>query len=300
MRLRISFLSLVIFLVAGSLEAQTPSRAPFQTGYLYDFKTSIDDGGDVSSHFFHVRGGVPFYTDEGRFVGLSGSYYLNSYKFSGGRDGSFASLDPWDNVHTFQVGLPVRWKLNSKWDFFLSPSIRFVGESDADAGDAITGGGITGLTYRFGDNLLLGPGFGYITQMEDDASIFPVIFVDWKFADGFSLSTGPTVGATLGPGLSLNWQVTDQVIFSVGARYEKLRFRLDEDSPVARNGIGEDRAVPVFAAFTYQANENLQLSILGGASFGNRLLLDDARGDRIADSDYGTAPFIGVNAGYSF
>lgn len=300
MQFRTLFLTLSVSLFAGSLLAQTPARAPFQTGYIYDFETSVDDGGDVSSHFFHVRGGVPFYREEGRFIGLSGAYYLNAYTFSGGGAGSFAALDPWDKVHTFRVGLPVRWKLNANWDFFLNPSIRFVGESGADVSDAISGGGITGLTYRFGDNLLLGPGVGYITQIEDDASIFPVIFVDWKFAENFNLSTGPAVGATLGPGLSINWQMTDQLIFSIGARYEKLRFRLDENARAAAGGVGEDRGVPVFGAISYEANDNWRFSVLGGVSFGNRLTLDDSGGERVADSDYGSAPFVGVNAGFSF
>ena len=285
---------------SAGAQSNAASRSPLNTGYLYDFNASIDDGGDVSSHFFHIRGTAPLLMEEGRFIGVSAAYYLNSYTFSGGADGSFASLDPWENVHTIRLALPIRWQLSENWNFFGVPMVRYIGENGADFGDALSGGIITGVSYRFGERLTLGPGFGYITQIEDDASIFPVILVDWKLSDNLSLSTGPAVGASLGPGLALNWQVADRLQFTLGARYEKLRFRLDESSRASAGGVGEDRGIPVFGALSYQASDNWRLALLGGVSFGNELLLEDAGGREVIESDYGTQPFVGVNAAFTF
>jgi hypothetical protein len=286
--------------MSADAQNSSSSRSPFNTGYLYKFDTSIDDGGEVSSQFFNVRASVPLLMEEGRFIGLSGAYYLNAYDFSGGGPDSLAPLDPWDNIHSIRLGAPIRWDFGNDWTFFGIPSVRFVGEDGAKVGDAIAWGGLAGFSYRFNDQLTLGPGIGYVAQIEDDPSIFPVILVDWKLAGDLSLSTGPTVGASLGPGLALNWQFADRWELSVGGRYEKLRFRLDENSTASPGGVGEDRTIPVFAAISYQASENWRLAILGGVGFGNKLELADGDGDTILERNSDPTPFVGVNAAFSF
>ena len=286
----------------GVAMAQKSSNAsPLTLGYMHDFKTDVDGGGEVSSDFFYIRGGVPLYRGEGRIIALSAGYNFNSYDFKGGRPDSFAGIDPWSDVNTYRLGLPIKWDIGeSDWTFFGIPTIRSTGEGGADFGDTITGGVITGFSYKFGERLTLGPGIGYIGQLEDDASIFPVIFVDWRFADGWSLSTGPAVGSSLGPGLALNWDATDRLRLSIGARYEKLRFRLGEDSRAAPGGIGEDRSIPVFGAITYQASDHWRLSLLGGVGFGNELKLEDGGGSEIIQRDYDPSPFLGVNVSWTF
>ena len=148
---------------AGSAFAQSESnrRDPLKAGYIYTFDANIDGGGKISSHFLNTSATVPIYIEEGRFVGLSGGYRLNAYDFSGGGPGSFAALDPWDQIHTIQLSLPIRWDLGGDWSFFGLPNIRFVGEGGADFGDSIKGGALAGFSYRFGDRLTLGPGVGY-------------------------------------------------------------------------------------------------------------------------------------------
>ncbi|MEM0897881.1 MAG: hypothetical protein AAGJ79_13470 [Verrucomicrobiota bacterium] len=290
--------SAVVLLSTASLLAD--ERSPLEAGYVHKFESGVDGGGDVSSDFFHLTGRAPLVLRDEFLISVSASYYFNDYSFSGGPTGSFASLKPWDSVHTFQVGGFTRWKFAENWELFAIPSIRSTGEGDADLSDTLSGGSLVGFSYTFSDRLKLGPGFGYITQLEDDASIFPIILVDWKITDALSLSTGPTVGASLGPGLSLNHQVTDSVRLSVGARYERFRFRLDKESRVSPNGIGEEKSVPVFAAIGWQATEFIEATILGGVGFGNELNLEDEQGSTIADSDYDTSPFLGVNFKLTF
>ena len=183
-------LALIVVTVSANAQGSSSARAPFNAGYLYKFETSTDDGGDVSSQFFHVRASVPLLMEEGRFIGLSGAYYLNAYDFSGGDPGSLTALDPWEHVHSFRLGTPIRWELGGDWTFFGIPSVRYVGEGSADFSDALSWGALAGFSYRFSDQLTLGPGIGYVSQIEDDASIFPIILVDWKLGGDFSLSTG--------------------------------------------------------------------------------------------------------------
>jgi len=297
---RLSFVLFLAFIAVSNAHSQGSKRDPISAGYVYHFKTNIDGGGDVATHFFNGRVGVPLLRGDGKIIALSGSYRFNGYDFSGGSSQSIAALNPWENIHTVQLGLPIKWDFAENWSFFGIPAIRSVGESGASFSDTLSGGVITGVSYKFGDRLTLGPGIGYISQIEDSASIFPVIFVNWKITDSLALSTGPGSGATLGPGLALNWQVTESTRMSFGARYEKLRFRLDDDNRASSSGVGEDRAIPVYAAVSFVSGKGWNVSMLGGVSFGGRLDLSDQSGSSIIKQDYDPSPFLGLSASFSF
>ena len=107
-----------------------------------------------------------------------------------------------------------------------------------------------------------------------------VIAFNWKLTEALSLTTGPSVGATPGPGLALNWDISDKTRFFLGARYEKLRFRLDKNNSASPGGVGEDRGIPVFVGLSFQAAKHLRLSLVGGVDFGNELRLEDGGATR--------------------
>ena len=274
--------------------------APVQTGYIYDIGTDVDGGGKVSSQFFHLSGGVPLYKSDDVFVALTAAYHLNSYDFSGGPAESFVGLDPWGDIHTARLGGFISWKISEKWNFFGIPSIRSSGESGANFSDTLSGGALLGASYKFSDTLTIGPGMGYLTQIEDSASVFPIIVIDWQFCDKLSLTTGPIIGASQGPGLAIKWQIQEKLRFTFGARSERVRFRLDDSLTGNKQGIGEDNSIPVFGILTWQATDHLQTSLIAGVGIANDLQLDDSSGSRIEKSDYDPSPFIGVNLGYSF
>jgi hypothetical protein len=279
--------------------SQAMDIAPLQTGYLYDFAADVDGGGDISKHFFHLSGGVPLYNnDDDLFVALTASYHLHSYDFSG--NGTFTGLDPWDDVHTGNLGAFIKWSFADNWEFFGIPYVRTTGESGADFGDTITGGALLGASYKFSDTLTIGPGVGYVGQLEDSASIFPILVIDWQFADQWSLTTGSVVGASLGPGLAIKWQIQDDLRFTFGARSERIRFRLDDSVDSAKQAIGEDNSISGYGIITWQATEHLQTSFIAGMSFANELQLDDSSGSRITSEDYDASPFVGINLGYNF
>jgi len=275
-------------------------RAPLQTGYIYNFGANVDGGGDVSNQFFHISGGVPLHKSDDVFIALTAAYQLHSYSFSGGPAGSFVGLDPWDDIHTANLGAFISWKFADNWEFFGIPSIRTSGESGANFGDTLTGGALIGASYKFSETLSIGPGVGYIGQLKDSASIFPILVIDWQFCDKLSLTTGPTIGASQGPGLAIKWQIQDDLRFTFGARSESRRFRLDDSITNGKQAIGEDSSIPVFGILTWQATEHIQTSLIAGVGLANDLLLDDSNGNRIARKDYDASPFIGVNFGYNF
>ena len=101
------------------------------------------------------------------------------------------------------------------------------------------------------------------------------------------------MGASLGPGVFLEWKPAEQFIVSAGARYEKLRFRLSEDGPVP-DGVGEDRSFPLAGSASYCFTDNATVTLLTGINLFGKLEIEDSNGDRIDKENYDPNLFVGA------
>jgi hypothetical protein len=275
-------------------KVQTGWSTEVDGGAIYQFDTDLDEGGDYNATRAAIRATSRYQWQNDTSLGLSLEYGFDGYDFNGDR--GFAARDPWSDIHSFSISTPLRWNMGKNWRGFFVPTVRSTGESGASFGDTITGGGFAGAAYRFGERLIIGPGIGVISKIEDSASVFPIIIVNWMITDRLSLETGGGLGATLGPGLSLHYQATDRWRLTLGGRYETLRFRLDEDGRVA-NGVGEDKSFPLFLGARYEKGP-LALNLIGGFEFGGELRLEDANGNKITDQSYDTGAFLGFTFSY--
>lgn len=260
-------------------------------GSVYQFDTDLDEAGSYSATRFTIQAGQGYAWDRRTSISLSLGYSYDGYSFSSGI--GTASFAPWEDIHSFSLGLPIRKGFGDAWAGFLIPSLRSSGEGGATFNETITGGVLTGVAYRFSDRLTLGPGIGVISQLEESATVFPVIIIDWKITDRLSLTTGRGLGATLGPGLTLNYKANRSWKFALGGRYEKLRFRLDHDGAVA-DGVGEDTSFPLFTSCTYSFDPKTQLSLVGGIELGGDLVVEDEKGNEIRKESYDPGGFLGV------
>ncbi|MBM9512155.1 DUF6268 family outer membrane beta-barrel protein [Desulfogranum marinum] len=260
-------------------------------GAVYQFDTDLDEDGSYNTTRFTIQTGAGYSWDTQSNVSFSIGYSYDGYDFSG--DAGLGSLNPWEDIHTISLGVPMRKAIDNNWTAFMIPSIRSTGESGAKFDDTLTGGVLGGFSYRFNDKLTLGPGIGVISQLEDSATVIPILIIDWKINDKWSLNTGRGLGATLGPGLTLNFQPNSTWRFGVGGRYEKLRFRLDKNGRTA-GGVGEDSSFPVFVNGTYSIDPKANLSIVGGVELGGELKVEDKDGQTIEKESYDTGVFLGV------
>jgi hypothetical protein len=260
-------------------------------GAVYQFDTDLEEGGSYNATRFTIQAGSGYSWDPQTNLSFSLGYSYDGYDFSG--NSGFGSLNPWEDIQTISLGMPMRFGVNDHWTAFVIPSIRSTGESGADLDETITGGVLGGFSYRFSDRLTLGPGIGVISQLEDSATIIPILIIDWKITDKWSLDTGRGLGATLGPGLTLNYQPNKKWRFGVGGRYEKLRFRLDKDGKNG-GGIGEDSSFPLFVTSTYTITPKANISLVGGLELGGELTLEDKDGRTISEESYDTGIFLGV------
>jgi len=260
-------------------------------GYVYQMDTDIDNGGSFSVNRFFVQGGPAYVTGGGTSISLAVGYGYDGYDFSG--NAGFGARKPWEDIHSLRFSIPLRWKIGEQWTGFVSPTLRFTGEKGADFDDALTGGGFAGFSYRFSDHLTIGPGVGVLTQLEDSTRVIPILIINWKITDTLSLNTGRGIGATLGPGLAVDWRPSRAWSFSIGGRYESLRFRLDRDGSVS-NGIGDDRSFPIFGGIEYSFTPMVRVSVLGGVEVGGKLRLEDENGRKIIEENYDPAGFLGI------
>lgn len=269
---------------------------PLSGGFVHQFDTDLDDGGGFNANRFYIQGGSTYTVQPRRSISLAVGYGYDGYDFT---DDTSLSLSPWDDIHTLRFSIPVRWRIDQKWSVIAIPTLRFTAENGADWGKAATGGGFAGFSYRVSDRLTLGPGIGVLSQLEENASVFPLLIVHWKITDQLSLRTGGGLAATLGPGLSLYWQPSSKWEFMLGGRYEKLRFRLDKNS-INPSGIGEDSSFPLFIGATYKFNSWSRLSVIGGMELGGELRVEDKEGRLMRKDHYDPASFLGVTFSYQF
>jgi len=286
--------------VLAQNEPEKPAAGPPAEGWtsftrggaVYQFDAELDNGAEFSSSRFNIEAGTGYNWTRRNAVALTLSYSLDDYSFSDDSAGT-DSLNPWDEIHTVSLSLPVRWGVTDNWSSFFIPSVSSTGENGAEFSDTITGGFLGGFAYRFGDKLSIGPGLGVVSQLEDDATIFPILIIDWQITDKLSLETGRGLAATLGPGLTLNYQVNPKWNAAVGGRIEKLRFRLDSDGETP-DGIGEDSSFPLFASVTHRFTPKAAVSLVGGLELDGELRREDKDGNKIASESYDPATFLGL------
>lgn len=280
--------------LASPLAAQTEPRTPLifslQGGALYQIESDLDDGGGFSVVRGYIEPGVTYSFGPLGSIGLSIGVGHSAYDFSPGA--FIGGQEPWGGVNDLRVSLPIRWAATPSVQIFAVPSVRFDWETGAEMTDGLTAGALLGAAWRVNDRLTIGPGVGVFSDIEDDVSFFPTLFLNWKITDELSLRTASGLGASRGPGLVLDWEVTDTWSLGLGARFEQIRFRLDDTGP-APGGVGEERAVPIFLTATYSPSPNMELSAVAGMEVYGQLTLEDAAGLTVSESEFDPAPFFG-------
>lgn len=281
--------------IAGNerpLPGDNPWQPSAQAAIVFQPESSLDTGEDVQVTRSFIEGGISRAWASGWRAKLSVGYGEDEYDFSG--NAGFGGSDPWGRVRELRFSAFLQYAFDDRWTLFGIPSLRFNAEPGASLNDGRTEGLLAGAGYRLSDRLTIGPGLGVFSELEDDTSVFPILIIDWQITDRLSLETGRGFAASRGPGLRLVWVQSPRWQFALGGRYEKLRFRLD-DQGVAPGGVGEDTAVPLYAMAEFRYSPDIKFSLFGGTRVGGELRLEDASGHRLRESDLSSTPFFGAS-----
>lgn len=271
--------------------AHSPWSVTLRGGHTHQFAAYHGQAGSFAASRLFIQAGAVYQPDYKRSISLSLGYGHNAYNFSDYKNSQKA---PWQNIHSLRLSTPLRWVKGREWTIIVVPTVRFKAESTSDWDNAVTGGGVAGFAYQFNDRLAIGPGIGMLSQLEDSATVFPILIIMWKITERLSLSTGKGPATAEGPGLIVNWKLTDQWGIYLGGRYEKERFRLTSEGPVPR-GIGEDTSFPLFVGVNYFFTKTIRVNIVGGVKIGGELRQEDRQGQLVDEKDYGSTPFLGVS-----
>ncbi|MBC2711901.1 MAG: hypothetical protein HGJ94_13205 [Desulfosarcina sp.] len=257
---------------------------------LYQFETDLDSGGkfDVQRHF--LRFDVSRFIDPNWMVGVGVSFDYERWNFSD--IAGLAGVDLWDGIFRPGISIPVFYSTDNNWRFGIIPSIDFAGATGAETSESISYGAVVSAAYTFGSNLMLGLGTGIFERL-DQTEAFPFVVIDWKINDRMRL-VNPFPAGPVGPaGLELVYTPGDTVEIGIGGAYRSYRFRLDDSSVVA-DGIGQVDFWASFVRVGWRLGKHYQFDINGGALFGGSITIEDENANELGETDYDTAPFIGM------
>lgn len=273
-----------------------PGYAQQRTGWftvvdglaVYQGNSDLSGGGEFSANRAFLRAGGLYRFENGTSAGLFVSYGQFSYDFSSGGNQS------WSDIRDIRISAPMRFQLGGNADLFVSPQVRWDYEQGGSASDGRTYGVFAGVSWQMNQSLRIGPAFGVFSELgNSETEVFPALLVDWDIADQWNLSTGTGLGATQGPGVSLRYKQNDQFSFSLAARSERVRFRLD-NAGLAPGGVGEDSSIPIVLSVDYTPNPGVSLNAFVGAELNGQLSLESAAGTEISNQSYSTAPIAGL------
>jgi Domain of unknown function (DUF6268) len=280
------------------LPYQITPGSPLSAAVVNQFPSHLSGGGSLRVFSVYSEGGYAYKVNKDWQVGLNLNYEYDDFAFTGL---NFYAPHPWNTVHTFGGSFSVLYNLSDTWGVMVVPILDVAGTPRADWGRALIYGGAAAAIYHFGKDRSIGIGMGALNNLEQ-ASIFPMVLVNWKFNEWLRLST-PYRASPAGPGgVELTYfplKNNKDLRIGLGATYLSKRFRLDDTGTIA-NGIGEYDTIPVFARLSYRVLPVVDVNLYGGASLYNYLIVDDSRGGQLFHTHQNVAPFIGIGLSLNF
>lgn len=264
-----------------------------------DFQLS---GGEFD--VMRIAVGVGVRIDLGREASLTfqAGYELNEYDFENDAGLGFANPGkPWDDINIVRALVNLHVDVTDELSFFGGPVFEIASEDSIDIeSDSMNYGGFFGGQYRVDDGLLVGFGVGVITQLQDDARVFPILVLDWEITNEMHLRSMSAASAGGVNGVELVYRLTKKTEVGIGAGFTFRRFRLDDDvDGDAPEGVGEETSLPILVRIIHNVGPNVQVTARAGVAMAGELKLEQANGVREHES-YDQAGLIGVSVSVRF
>ena len=287
---------------AGKPAAGGPPAAPPRSagiGYIHQFDASLDNGGSMSVDRFYGSYSARLFTAEDFSFTLAMGYEFGWYHWN---DSPLGTEKPWSSVNLFGLQARGAFRVAPDWMATVAGLFGLAGETDADAGSSIYGGGLASVAYAPNPDLVLGLGVLGVTQIENPPIVIPVPVVHWHFADEWVLSTIRRPPASPFVGIDLAWEPQgSKADLSLGIGWQQRRFRLGPSSdPTTSNGVGLDQTWAAFATVGYDVTPGLRIDGLIGVQFLESLELQDSQGNKQRDANVDPNALLGVFLTWQF
>jgi hypothetical protein len=291
-------------LASGAAFAQMPVPiAPGASGVtpfvsvtpLWQGRAGLDGGGNFSAWGAYLRAGATTTFGDRNIGGAVLNYDYSDYSFSGSN--AFGGA-PWSVVQRVGASFPLVFRGGDGWAFGVTPSVDWFRENGANWGDSLTYGAIVTAAKSFAPDKRIGLGVAGFYRLED-TTFFPLLVVDWRFAERWRLLNPLPAGPTGPAGLELDYKLTEDWALGFGAAWRSVRFRLSESGPTP-NGVGEERGVPLFLRASRNFGPQSSLYLYAGAIVGGKLRVEDSSGNELREVSFNPQPLLGATFAYRF
>lgn len=280
---------------------ETPAPQPRSVGggYVHQFSASAGNGSDMSVDRFYASFSSRMVVNEDVTVALAMGYEFDWYHWSGNPMGV---SNPFGNVNLFALQGRVAVKVAPTWVATFAGIFALAGETNADAGDSLYGGGIASIAWASSPDMILGIGVLGVSQIENDPIIIPIPVVHWHFAEEWEVSSIRRPPASPFVGVDVAWEPKgSKVDMSLGIGWQLRRFRLDSSSDASiSNGVGEDQSWAAFGTIGYDMTPGIRFDVLFGLTFSEQLSLETATGRQVSSTDVDPNALLGIFGTVSF
>lgn len=279
----------MLLLAPGAGGAAEAWQSFFSVTPIWQGNANIDNGGDFDATGVGIRAGTSSGFGAGHRAGVTLHYDYLDYDFSSRT--AFGDA-PWGQVQRFGFGVPLVFGGADGWFYGITPSVEWSRENGADLGESVIYGGILSATKAFAPDQRLGLGLGVFSDIEE-TRVIPILVVNWRLNDRWSL-VNPLPAGPAGPaGLELNYRFDNGWDLGLGAAYRSLRFRLSENGPTP-DGVGVERGVPVFLRLSADFADHASFFLYAGAIVGGELRVEDSGGNTLREESFDPAPLLGA------
>ncbi len=204
-----------------------------------------------------------------------------------------AGAEPFDDIYTFRAIPRLSHRLDDKWSYTIGGILEASGESGADVGESISGGGLFSVRYRFNENFSLSGGIGAKSSLGESAFVFPLLGIEWKITEKLRFETRGLGGA-------LTLKVNDAWSVAFEGEYDRHEFRLDDSRATLREGVVRDTRVPIGLSVTYSPTPSIDLTLRGGIVAWQEFRVETRNGTEVSELRSDPAGFVGGGVTFRF
>ncbi|MCA8922845.1 MAG: hypothetical protein KDD82_13610, partial [Planctomycetes bacterium] len=207
------------------------------------------------------------------------------------------SGDPFEQLTSGRVTVGAQLRLGPVFAI-ASTNVQVALEDGASFEDAITFGGLLGVSYAFTPNFALGLGALVRSRLEENVQVIPLPLI--RFNVELSAWWRLTVGAPEGVQLIFSPDPSFVAQLGIGFRGGIAQdVRLD-DRGFAPEGVARSRRIPVQLQLRWSPLERLTLGLDAGVFLWQKVQIDDRRGNDLTEDRTEPTPFGGLSLRVSF
>jgi len=264
-------------------------------GFVQQFDTGLNTGGNYAASRAYAAFSSRTRLTDNMNLDIGLGYEFDHYEFHGTAIGLGSTL----NTEALSVTPRFTVALDRHWAVGGAPILQIAGESEADAGKTITGGGIANFRYAFDEDHVLGLGVLAKGLLGSGVIVVPAPLVDWKVAEGLRISNirGPEANPFVG--LEIEQELSSQVDVAFGGAWEFRQARLDDNGADA-NWIFQESNTSIYGRIEWRPVNALRFDFVAGSALYSRVKTLDGGGNTMTSTGANPALILGAFISYRF